>query len=300
VNSSSIGEKPAALLSMLFMQMAKTAFLSRTDRSQRQQAAVIIDEFAAMAGGESGEVAEIVDVILREGRKFGASQILATQSVNQLSPEVKKNLQVNTNTKVVLLVSDVDDARDAASILGSDLISEVDIRNMPRFHGYVRAMVNKSPKPPALLEMLPPMSLAEGETLRYPLPELPPVSAEWNRVRELARSAAEPSRPNSAEAVVRFLRGLDELTWLRVVADAQSWNRYQADLLLAEPEREPDRVARARKISRLLFGLPWWLREAHFWREMDQSAPLASQTAEKDVSVSVPARIPNESWEGQP
>lgn len=84
-----------------------------------------------------------MDVILREGRKFGASQILATQSVNRLYPEVKK-LQVNTNTKVVLLVSDVDDARDAANILGSDLINDVDIRSMPKFHGYVRAMVNKS------------------------------------------------------------------------------------------------------------------------------------------------------------
>ena len=30
VNSSSIGEKPAALISMMFMQMVKTAFLSRT------------------------------------------------------------------------------------------------------------------------------------------------------------------------------------------------------------------------------------------------------------------------------
>ena len=131
-----------------------------------------------MAGGDLGEVAEIVDVILREGRKFGASQILATQSVNQLSPEVKKNLQVNTNTKIVLLVSDVDDARDAANILGSDLINEVDIRNMPKFHGYVKAMVNKSPKPPTLLEMLPPMSLAETDELRYPYPPEPPVISD--------------------------------------------------------------------------------------------------------------------------
>ncbi len=277
VNSSAIGEKPAALISMMFMQMVKTAFLSRTDRSQRQQAAIIIDEFAAMAGGDSGEVAEIVDVILREGRKFGASQILATQSVNQLSPEVKKNLQVNTNTKIVLLVSDVDDARDAANILGSDLINEVDIRNMPKFHGYVKAMVNKSPKPPTLLEMLPPMSLAETGETGYPYPEPPVLSDDWAKVRELARPAADPNRPSGAEAVVRFLRGMDELAWLRTVADAQAWNQYHAALLLAEPQREPDKVERAKKISRALYGLPWWLREAHFWREAGSEKKAVSK-----------------------
>jgi hypothetical protein len=269
VNSAALGKQPAELLSMMFMQMVATAFLSRTDRSQRQQAVVIIDEFAGMAGGASGggEVAEIVDVILREGRKFGASQILATQSINQLSPEVKKNLQVNTNTKIVLLVSDVDDARDAANILGSELISDVDIRSMPKFNGYVRAMVNKSPKPPALLQMLPPMSLAETGGNPYPEPEPPIVSALWGRVRELATPATDPTRPMGAESVVRFLRGLDDVTWLTVVADAQSWNQYRAQQLLSDPTLERNKVERAKKISRLLYGLPWWLREAHFWRE---------------------------------
>jgi hypothetical protein len=267
VNSAEIGDKPAQLLSMMFMQMVKTAFLSRTDRSQRQQAAIIIDEFAGMAGGDSGEVADIVDVILREGRKFGASQILATQSVNQLSPEVKKNLQVNTNTKIVLLVSDVEDARDAANILGSDLINDVDIRNMPKFHGYIRAMVNKSPKPPALLQMLPPMSLAEGEGVEYPYPEKPVVSDAWNKARELAKTATDPTRPAGADAVVKFLRDVDEATWLQIVADAGLWNQYHAGALLADRHRETNKIERAKKISRLLYGLPWWLREAHFWRE---------------------------------
>lgn len=267
VNSAVIGKDPANLLSMLFMQMVKTALLSRTDQSQRQQAVVIIDEFAGMAGGDSGEVAEIVDVILREGRKFGASQILATQSVNQLSPEVKKNLQVNTNTKVVLLVSDVDDARDAANILGSDLINDVDIRSMPKFHGYVRAMVNKSPKAPALLQMLPPMSLAEMEQDFHIETERPSVSDLWKKVMGMAQTAIDPTRPMCAEEVVNLLRGLDEVSWLQVVADAQAWNRYRSGELLAHPSLEPNKVERARKISRLYYGLPWWLREAHFWRE---------------------------------
>jgi hypothetical protein len=246
-----------------------------------------------MAGGASGggEVAEIVDVILREGRKFGASQILATQSINQLSPEVKKNLQVNTNTKIVLLVSDVDDARDAANILGSDLISDVDIRSMPKFHGYVRAMVNKSPKPPALLQMLPPMSLAETAGNSYPPPELPVVSELWGQVRELASTATDPTRPPCAEAVVRFLRNIDDVTWLTVVADAQSWNKYRAEQLLSDPALEKNKVERAKKISRLLYGLPWWLREAHFWREAKREI---KQDEIKTTGISVVRRAADE------
>lgn len=272
VNSASLGKQPAELLSMMFMQMVATAFLSSVDRSQRQQAVVIIDEFASMAGGSAGssEVAEIVDVILREGRKFGASQILATQSVNQLSPEVKKNIQVNTNTKIVLLVSDVGDAKEAAGILGTDLINETDIANMPKFHGYVKAMVNKSPKPPTLLEMLPPMSLAEDREnarMSYPVPEKPLVSDLWGRVRQLAQHADKPMSPACADDVVRYLRGLNEGDWATVVSDAAAWNSYHAALLLAKPELEPDKMERAKKISRTMYGLPWWLREAHFWRE---------------------------------
>ena len=72
---------------------------------------------------------------------------------------------------------------------------------------------------------------------------------------------------------------MDEMSWLRTVADAQAWNQYQAALLLAEPQREPDKVERAKKISRALYGLPWWLREAHYWREASAEKKPASQPA---------------------
>ena len=85
---------------------------------------------------------------------------------------------------------------------------------------------------------------------------------------------------------MRFLRGMDEMAWLRTVADAQAWNQYQAALLLAEPGREPDKVERAKKISRALYGLPWWLREAHFWRELK---------ADQKKSGAVPAFVPGDS-----
>ena len=267
VNAAEMGSQVAPLVSMLVMQMVKTAFLGRTDRSQRQQVVIIVDEFAAMAGSE---VAEIVDTILREARKFGASQILATQSINQLDPVVKKNVQINTNHKIVLLVSDPDEAKEAAKILGSDQINFVDLQNMPKYHGYVKAMADKAPQPPCLLQMLPPQTLASTSTLDFsPFDfDRPLVSAEWQQVRALAKTAGDPNDLHAADEVVDFLREMDEPTWQEVVADAQAWNRYQAARLLAEPALEPDKVARAQKISRCLYGLPWWLREAFYWRTL--------------------------------
>lgn len=75
----------------------------------------------------------------------------------------------------------------------------------------------------------------------------------------MAQTAIDPTRPACAEDVVNLLRRLDEVSWLQVVADAQTWNKYRAGELLARPSLEPDKVERARKISRLCYGLPWWL-----------------------------------------
>ncbi|RMH95902.1 MAG: hypothetical protein D6681_12685, partial [Calditrichaeota bacterium] len=87
--------------------------------------------------------------------------------------------------------------------------------------------------------------------------------------RRLAKPAVDPERDMpQAEAVISFLRDLGQSDWDQVVADAQAWNRYQAARLLYRPDREPDKVQRAKKISRALYGLPWWLREAHYWREL--------------------------------
>ena len=166
------------------------------------------------------------------------------------------------------MVSDPEEARAATQILGSDLVKEADITSIPKFHGYVKAMVNKSPKPPALIKMLPPKNLAPlpGGQTSFDVPPRPSTSQAWAKAIKLARSAIDPDDLDSARRVVTFLRELDEDTWNQVVEDAQDFNHYQAQRLLADPSLRPDKVERAKTISRCLYGLPWWLREAHYWR----------------------------------
>lgn len=271
VNAARLGGKVAGLVSMLFMQMAKTAFLGRVDRAERQQAALIIDEFAAMAGAETGgtEVAEITNALLAEARKFGASVILATQSAAQLTPDVATKVQINTNLKVILLVSDPEEARQAARILGSDLVNETDIRALPKYHGYVKAMVNKAPKPPCMIQMLPPQRLAPPPWNFTSEGEPPRESDLWRKIRLKARAATNPDDPTCAAEIVTFLRSLSQQDWEQAVTEVQAWNQYYATRVLVNPDLIPDHIERAKKISRALYGLPWWLREAHYWRERD-------------------------------
>lgn len=271
VNKAELGSKVSGLVSMLFMQMVQAAFLSRSDRTQRSESVIIIDEFAAMAGAESGgsEVAEITNVLLAEARKFGAALMLATQSAEQLGPDVRKKVAINTNLKIILLVSDPGEAKQAAMILGDEKINETDIRNVPRFNGYVKAMVHKSPQTPALLKMLPPVRF-DDEPSYYGVPDTPSLSAEWTKVHDLARDATNPNAPVDNTPVIQHLREVEPDVWAQIVRDEVSWNRYEAGLLLARPELESDRVERAKKISGSIYGLPWWLREAHYWRERTQ------------------------------
>jgi len=117
--------------------------------------------------------------------------------------------------------------------------------------------------------MLPPRRLAE-KMIFFEEPEKPGVSDLWQRVRSLAQSALRPNTPAGSVEVVGFLRQLEEHDWGQMVKDAMLWNRYHASRLLAYPDLEPNKVERAKKISRMSYGLPWWLREAHYWRELER------------------------------
>jgi hypothetical protein len=102
----------------------------------------------------------------------------------------------------------------------------------------------------------------------FELPEKPQLSEVWGKVVRLARTATDPEDLKGSQEVVDFLRELDKDTWNQVINDAEQYNRYQAGRLLADPALIPDKVERARAVSRCLYGLPWWLREAHYWRVM--------------------------------
>ncbi len=259
LQSAELGVEAKRVFGTLFMQMVTNAFMARSRQSaeERRQTLVIIDEFADLAGGVVGE---LVRILLAQARKFGASVVLATQSIYQLPAEVKLEVRSNTNIKVVLRTSGRDDAKEAVLNLASDQLSESDIQGIERFHGYARVMVHGAPQPPFYFKGLPPIRLQdEGDNRPRHLPPRPDVPRE---LKELHRMVV---LGEGNLAIARLVSMSNDEFRSMVKAEIEAAN-YQAAALLANPDLEPDPVRRALKISGWRLGLPWWFYEAQYRR----------------------------------
>lgn len=284
LNAAEIGKPLDKMFGMVMMDMVRTAFLSRTDREARPQAFVIFDETAAMA--DSSGMAEFISDFVAQLRKFGASGVFATQSLEQLTPDVRKELEGNTNNKVVLLVQGKGDSRMAVDILSSDRIKETDVTRPPKWHGFVKAIADDAPQPACLVKMLPPVTLADPgrDSLTLPNVERVSLSAETRRVMELAKGAHNPKNEDSADAAIAALWAMDDAAFFGTVEEIVAQNRYIAAGLLNNPRfalsaaREAElrqsvddekkiedeiKVVCGRKVSGLLYGLQWWARESY-------------------------------------
>ncbi len=104
--------------------------------SQRRGALVVVDEMQSMPGVD-------YESMLSELGKFGASFILATQSLaklDDLSPTMRDTILANVGCLAVFQVSG-SDARQLVWELGKERVSEDDITSLDVHHCYVRATV---------------------------------------------------------------------------------------------------------------------------------------------------------------
>ena len=114
---------------------------------RRRGALVVVDEMQSMPGVE-------YESMLSELGKFGASFVLATQSLaklGDLSRTMQDTVLANVGCVAVFQVAG-SDARQLVWELGKDRVSEEDIVSLPVHHCYVRATVGK--------ERLPAFSMA--------------------------------------------------------------------------------------------------------------------------------------------
>ncbi len=110
--------------------------------SQRRGALVVVDEMQSMPGVD-------YESMLSELGKFGASFILATQSLaklDDLSPTMRDTILANVGCLAVFQVAG-SDARQLVWELGKDRVSEDDIVSLDVHHCYVRATVGKERLP---------------------------------------------------------------------------------------------------------------------------------------------------------
>ena len=109
---------------------------------KRRGALVVVDEMQSMPGVD-------YESMLSELGKFGASFVLATQSLaklDDLSPTMRDTLLANVGCLAIFQVAG-NDARQLVWELGKDRVSEDDMVSLPVHHCYVRATVGTERMP---------------------------------------------------------------------------------------------------------------------------------------------------------
>ena len=134
-----VGRDVAALVgaSLLNLVDAVIREQGKLPPSERRGALVVVDEMQSMSGVD-------YEAMLSELGKFGASFILATQSLaklDDLSRTMQDTVLANTGCLAVFQVAG-SDARRLVWELGRERVSEDDVTSLPVHHCYVRATVD--------------------------------------------------------------------------------------------------------------------------------------------------------------
>ena len=133
-----VGRDVAALVGASLLNLVDSVIREQESiaLAERRGALVVVDEMQSMPGVD-------YESMLSELGKFGASFILATQSLaklDDLSRTMRDTILANVGCLAVFQVAG-SDARQLVWELGKDRVSEEDIVSLPVHHCYVRATV---------------------------------------------------------------------------------------------------------------------------------------------------------------
>ena len=176
-----VGRDVAALVGASLLNLVDAVIREQGSMplEKRRGALVVVDEMQSMPGVD-------YESMLSELGKFGASFILATQSLaklDDLSRTMRDTLLANVGCLAIFQVAG-SDARQLVWEMGKDRVSEEDIVSLPVHHCYVRATVGK--------ERMPAFSMM----VRKPEPGDPKMAA---RIRKAASSYLTSSDEISAQ-----------------------------------------------------------------------------------------------------
>ena len=197
-SQGTVGRDVAALVGASLLNLVDAVIREQGSVALRERrgALVVVDEMQSMPGVD-------YESMLSELGKFGASFILATQSLaklDDLSRTMRDTLLANVGCLAVFQVAG-NDARTLVWELGKDRVSEDDIVSLPVHHCYVRATVGKERMPAFSMMVRKP---EEGD------------AGTAARIREAASAYTVPARQvayGDAEGdlkVEEFRRSVDE------------------------------------------------------------------------------------------
>ena len=174
---------------------------------QRRGALIVVDEMQSMPGVD-------YESMLSELGKFGASFILATQSLaklDDLSRTMRDTVLANVGCLAVFQVAG-NDARQLVWELGRDRVSEDDVTSLPVHHCYVRATVGTERMPAFSMEVAKPEPGDPERAARIRADSASYVTA----AKDIAAGEVE-----SEKRVEDFRKGLKDLTDARKQAEEQ-------------------------------------------------------------------------------
>ena len=143
-SQGTVGRDVAALVGASLLNLVDAVIREQGSVALRKRrgALVVVDEMQSMPGVD-------YESMLSELGKFGASFVLATQSLaklDDLSRTMRDTLLANVGCLAVFQVAG-NDARTLVWELGKDRVTEDDIVSLPVHHCYVRATVGKERMP---------------------------------------------------------------------------------------------------------------------------------------------------------
>jgi len=144
-----IGEGPAATLGSLLVSHLALSAVARSDtpESGRRDFAIVLDEFQTFT---TLSVATMLD----ELRKYRVGMVLANQHLSQLDPAIRDAVFGNAGTIISFRVGAADGAFLAREF--APTFSAEDFISLPRYHVYIRLLIDGEPSVPFSATTLPP------------------------------------------------------------------------------------------------------------------------------------------------
>lgn len=144
-----LGADASVLLGSMLMTQFELAAVARADQTEltRRDFYLYIDEFPTV-------VTTGFATVLSEARKYRLNLILAMQFVEQLEENLRNALFENVGTLVAFRVGP-----ESARLLGREfrpVFDDLDLMNLPRYHIYLRLMINGVPSQPFSARTIPP------------------------------------------------------------------------------------------------------------------------------------------------
>jgi hypothetical protein len=145
-----IGEGPAATLGSFLLSHLALAAISRSNLPERERRdfSIVLDEFQTFTTLS-------VATMLAELRKFRVGMVLANQHLSQIDTAIRDAVFGNAGTLIAFRVGAADGAflarEFAPTFAGEDFIS------LPRYHIYIRLLIDGEPSRPFSATTLPPL-----------------------------------------------------------------------------------------------------------------------------------------------